>query len=96
MGLASKASVTDLFPRLVLVSSIQYYLLCFSYERQERKYLLQKIGIALFGPPKIEGNLTEGGDQLKLKGYEKREEELTMTVFEKICEQGKPAAVMAS
>ncbi|XP_037965158.2 uncharacterized protein LOC105384324 isoform X2 [Plutella xylostella] len=59
------------------------------YERQERKYLLQKIGIALFGPPKIEGNLTEGGDQLKLKGYEKREEELTMTVFEKICEQAK-------
>ncbi|KAJ8730085.1 hypothetical protein PYW07_017123 [Mythimna separata] len=63
------------------------------YEKKDRRYLLQKIAVALCGPPSKEGNLIDcvkGHDsELKLEGYEARDEDTCMKVFEKILEQAK-------
>ncbi|KAJ8728167.1 hypothetical protein PYW08_016552 [Mythimna loreyi] len=63
------------------------------YEKKDRRYLLQKIAVALCGPPSKAGNLMDcvkGNDtQLKLEGYEARDEDTCMKVFEKILEQAK-------
>ncbi|CAG9786144.1 unnamed protein product [Diatraea saccharalis] len=58
------------------------------YEKNDRKYLLQKVAVALCGPPSREGNLS-AGDDLILQGYETRETEISTQVFNKICEQAK-------
>ncbi|XP_059045820.1 uncharacterized protein LOC131841522, partial [Achroia grisella] len=59
------------------------------YEKKQRKYLLQKVAIALCGPPTKSGDLAKDTDNLELQGYELRDEEAIMTVFNKICEQSK-------
>ncbi|KAM3964386.1 uncharacterized protein ACR2FA_001362 [Aphomia sociella] len=59
------------------------------YEKKDRKYLLQKIAVALYGPPTKAGNLETDSNDLKLQGYDLKDEEAIMSVFEKICEQAK-------
>ncbi|CAH0579282.1 unnamed protein product [Chrysodeixis includens] len=63
------------------------------YKREDRRYLLQKVAVALCGPPTKEGNLMDGVEevngQLQLQGYEKRDEETCLNVFNKILEQAK-------
>ncbi|CAH0397871.1 unnamed protein product [Chilo suppressalis] len=59
------------------------------YEKKDRKYLLQKVAVALCGLPTKEGNLATNDNDLKLQGYELREEEAIDRVFSKICEQAK-------
>ncbi|KAF9408802.1 hypothetical protein HW555_011644 [Spodoptera exigua] len=62
------------------------------FEKKDRKYLLQKVAVALCGPPTIEGNLMETGndsDDLKLQGYEAADEDTCMNVFNRILEQAK-------
>ncbi|XP_047024720.1 uncharacterized protein LOC124633516 [Helicoverpa zea] len=63
------------------------------YEKKDRRFLLQKIAVALCGPPSVEGNLTDclgnSDSELKLQGYDARDEETCMNVFKKILEQDK-------
>uniref|UniRef100_A0A2A4JC77 DUF4781 domain-containing protein n=1 Tax=Heliothis virescens TaxID=7102 RepID=A0A2A4JC77_HELVI len=63
------------------------------YEKKDRRFLLQKIAVALCGPPSVEGNLTDcvvnSQNELKLQGYDARDEETCMKVFQKILEQDK-------
>ncbi|KAI5642173.1 hypothetical protein NE865_05865 [Phthorimaea operculella] len=59
------------------------------YEKKDRHRLLQKIAIALCGPPTEEGDLTEDQPILKLQGYDARSEDIALRVFKKICEQEK-------
>ncbi|XP_075973586.1 uncharacterized protein LOC142974899 [Anticarsia gemmatalis] len=61
------------------------------YEKSNRNYLLQNIAFALFGGPSIEGQLTETRDNenAHLEGYNSRQKEQVMKVYEKICEQSK-------
>lgn len=70
-------------------------MLYFRYEKKDRKHLLQKIAIALCGPPSKEGNLLPmleenelQRSELNLQGYSVREEETCLKVFKKIWEQG--------
>lgn len=62
------------------------------YEKKDRRFLLQKVAVALCGPPTIEGNLmdnTNDDDELKLQGYEALDEDTCMNVFNRILEQAK-------
>lgn len=63
------------------------------YEKKDRRFLLQKVAVALCGPPSTEGNLMDcvqnnDKEELKLQGYEARDEDTVMNVFNKILEQG--------
>ncbi|KAJ2946071.1 hypothetical protein O0L34_g4990 [Tuta absoluta] len=59
------------------------------YEKKDRHGLLQKVAIALCGPPTKDGDLTEDQPYLKLQGYDTRSEDIAMRVYKKICEQEK-------
>lgn len=59
------------------------------YKKKQRKHLLQKVAVALCGPPIKVGDLKNDSDDLKLQGYELKDEETIMAVFNKICEQAK-------
>ncbi|KAF9796736.1 hypothetical protein SFRURICE_014560 [Spodoptera frugiperda] len=66
------------------------------YEKKDRRFLLQKVAVALCGPPTIEGNLmdnTNDDDELKLQGYEALDEDTCMNVFNRILEQVKGCKV---
>lgn len=61
------------------------------YEKSNRNYLLQNIAFALYGGPSIEGQLTakKENEVAHLEGYNSRQVEKVMKVYEKICEQSK-------
>ncbi|CAH2106366.1 unnamed protein product [Euphydryas editha] len=63
------------------------------YDYSNRKYLLQNIAFALFGSPSDEGDLSHLNniENFQLEGYDSRQKERVMKVYEKLCEQSKYA-----
>ncbi|GBP34022.1 hypothetical protein EVAR_94033_1 [Eumeta japonica] len=61
------------------------------YEKKDRKHLIQNIAFALFGSPSIEGELevTDQHESVNLEGYQSRQKEQVLKVYEKLCEQCK-------
>lgn len=90
LNIVKKKNIFPFFKEKIIIQILKYlFLFPFRYEKSNRNYLLQNVAFALFGSPSCEGELTEviGDQHAHLEGYNSRQKEQVMKVYEKLCEQ---------